>query len=198
MNGAYFQLIETKFLGFPPRRRPVSPSCVLGTEAMRGWGKAHWKVTIGASTWRSEKRHKLSSKHSWTFTMPGKVGGCMVNQNYGKTKTHPPVPPPYPSSHFSQELFLYMHSNNVRFCLTRWTFFGHPIMNEEICPSSTVGEECNRVLVTCLFVYSYMTASPPPWLGYWSHKQRGIAWDDHWSDSSKHPYCFSDVICCGY
>ena len=34
-------------------------------------------------------------------------------------------------------------------------------MNEEICPSSTVGAECNRVLVTCLFVYSYMTASPP-------------------------------------
>ena len=94
LNGEYFQLIETKFLGFPPRRRPVSPLCVLGTEARPGWGKAHWKVTIGASTWRSEKRHKLSSKHSWTFTMPGKVGGCMVNQNYGETKTHPPVPPP--------------------------------------------------------------------------------------------------------
>ena len=71
----------------------MSPLGVLGTEACSEWRKAHWKVKIRASTWRSEKRHKLSSRHSQTFAMPGKlVGGCWVHenyQNYGNTKIRP-------------------------------------------------------------------------------------------------------------
>ena len=56
-----FQLMERSVS--PVRRPPVSPSCFLGTEAWPEWRKAHWKVTIRASTWRSEKRHKLSLMH---------------------------------------------------------------------------------------------------------------------------------------
>ena len=80
------------FLGFPLGRKPgcwltrVSPSCVLGTEARPGWGKAHWKVTIGTMhtcTWRSRKRRESNIRQSGTFAMPQKmvVAAWLINGN---------------------------------------------------------------------------------------------------------------------
>ena len=80
------------FSGFPLGRKPgcwltrVSPSCVLGTEARPGWGKAHWKVTIGTMhtcTWRSRKRRESNIRQSGTFAMPQKmvVAAWLINGN---------------------------------------------------------------------------------------------------------------------
>ena len=67
-EGGCIAIVSTPHFRVSPVRRPrhqchLRPSCFLGTEARPEWRKAHWKVTIRASTWRSEKRHKLSLMH---------------------------------------------------------------------------------------------------------------------------------------